>query len=80
MAMSGMVFWNNTEFGKALKKVLPTKLTRVIIDISLNDAVKIYYASVETGPILDLKWDEIIEQFEVIRPNELQEPTPPPNV
>ena len=80
MAMSGMEFWNNTEFGKALKKVLPTKLTRVIIDISLNDAVKIYYASVETGPILDLKWDEIIEQFEVIRPNELQEPTPPPNV
>ena len=67
-AISGMEFWHNTEFGKALAKVLPPKLTRVIIDIPIKGAVKIYYASLETGPILDLKWDEIIEQFEVVKP------------
>jgi len=67
--ISGMEFWRNTEFGKALAKVLPPKLTRVIIDIQLKDAVKIYYASIETGPILDLKWDQIIEQFKVVTPS-----------
>jgi len=68
--ISGVDFWHNTEFGKALAEVLPPKLTRVIIDIPINDVVKIYYASVETGPILDLKWDEIIEQFEVVTPEQ----------
>jgi len=66
--ISGIDFWHNTEFGKALARVLPPKLTRVIIDIDIHDVVKIYYASIETGPILDLKWDEIIDQFEVVKP------------
>ena len=69
-AISGMEFWHNTEFGKALAKVLPPQLTRVIIDIPVYGAVKIYYASIETGPILDLKWDEIIERVEVVKPKE----------
>jgi len=69
-AISGMELWHNTELGKALAKVLPPQLTRVIIDIPVYGAVKIYYASIETGPTLDLKWDEIIERVEVVKPKE----------
>jgi len=71
--ISGMELWQ-TEFGKALAKVLPPKLTRVIIDIDIHDAVRIYYASLDTGPILDLKWDEIIGRFEVVKATDLNNP------
>jgi len=69
-AISGVELWHNTELGKALKKVLPPEITRVIIDIGINEPVKIYYASINTGPIVDLKWDEIIERCEVVKPQE----------
>ena len=67
-AITGMELWSDTELGKALKNVLPPGITRVIIDIQIKDSVKIYYASVNTGPVLDLKWDEIINRCEVVKP------------
>jgi len=69
-AISGVELWHNTELGKALRKVLPPELTRVIIDIGIDSPVSIYYASLDTGPIVDLKWDEIIERCEVVKPKE----------
>jgi len=67
-AITGIELWQNTELGRALKKILPPEITRVIIDIQIKAPVKIYYASIDTGPILDLKWDEIIEKCEVVKP------------
>jgi len=67
-AISGVELWHNTELGKALRKVLPRELTRVIIDIGIDSPVRIYYASLDTGPIVDLKWDEIIERCEIVKP------------
>ena len=64
-AMTGMQFWHETELGRALAKKLPPMITRVIIDIPFNEAVKIYYSSVDTGPILDLRWDEIIKHIKI---------------
>ena len=66
--MSGIEFWQKTELGKALAKRLPPKITRVIIDIGIEDPVKIYYSTFDTGPILNLRWDDVIEQFEVCEP------------
>jgi len=72
MHISGTELWQNTELGKALAKVLPPEITRVIIDIPCEGIVKIYYASVETVPIVNLKWDEVIEQFKVVKPPKLK--------
>jgi hypothetical protein len=67
-AITGLGLFQETELGKALRKVLPPRLTRVIIDIPVGEVAKIYYASIDSGPIVDLKWDQIIEQFEVVSP------------
>ena len=71
-AITGIELYNQTELGKALIKVLPPKLTRVIIDIGIDGPVRIYYASLNTGPIVDLDWSGIIERFEVVEPVSLK--------
>jgi hypothetical protein len=64
--MNGYDFFKETEAGKALLKVLPPKLTRVIIDIKIDEAVKIYCSSYETGEAFNLNWDNIIERLEIV--------------
>jgi hypothetical protein len=68
--MTGHTFWHETELGRALAKRLPRRCTRVIIDIPVMGVVKIYYATVDSGPVLDLKWDDVIEQIEICKPKE----------
>ena len=68
--MIGYTFWHETELGKALAKRLPRRCTRVIIDIPIKGLVKIYYATVDTGPVLDLKWDDVIEQMVICDPKD----------
>jgi hypothetical protein len=63
--MTGCQFWFDTELGKALAKKLPTKITRVIIDIPLEKPVTIYYSTIDTGPILNLNWDEVIQHVKI---------------
>ena len=67
--MTGIEFWHGTELGRALAGKLPPQLTRIILDIPVEGLVKIYYASIDTGPVLDLKWDEVIEHFDVCKPS-----------
>lgn len=65
--MSGYQLWHETELGKALEKVLPPKITRVIIDIPVDGAAKIYYSSVDCQSVLNLNWDEIIQYCEIVK-------------
>jgi len=71
--MTGIRFWQETALGKALAARLPKEVTRVIIDIPAEDLVKIYYASVNSGPLLDLKWDDVIEYFGLCTPSGMNE-------
>lgn len=75
-AMDGQEFWYETELGKALAKRLPGGCTRIIIDIPVEGLVKIYYATVDSGPVLGLKWDDVIEQFDICKPSGMDDPSP----
>lgn len=63
--MTGFQFWHETELGKALAKKLPPMITRVIIDIPMDGPVTIYYSTIDTGPILNLNWDSVIQHVKI---------------
>ena len=65
MACLDKTFWE-TDFGKALAKIVPEGTTRVIIDISLDDIVVAYYETYASKKILELDWPAALSKARVL--------------
>ena len=69
VVMIGADLMNKTKFGKSLSKKLAMpmdKITRIIIDIPADGFVRIYYETVDSSSLLDLKWGNDIGKIEII--------------
>ena len=55
MATHAVGIWD-TELGKALKPVIPEATTRIIIDISYDDVVRVYYECHAGESLLNIDW------------------------
>jgi len=68
-ARCGNDIWD-TEFGKALVKVIPPDTQRAIIDISYDEVVKVYYQCIAGDALLQLDWENLLKNAEVISTEE----------
>lgn len=59
------MFWFDTEFGKALAKIVPNQCTRVVIDIPVDDVVTIHYTTVAAEKIVNMPWQDVLKHCAV---------------
>ena len=64
--ISGFDFWNETKLGAELKKYIPQKTSRVIIDIRFDDVLRIYCECLPEKDIFNLQWPPILSKLEII--------------
>ena len=65
MATHGLRIWD-TSLGKQLMQLVPEGTTRVVVDISLDDVVKIYYEVNHSEPILNLDWAKAFDSATLV--------------
>ena len=66
MATHGLRIWD-TSLGKQLMPLVPEGTTRVVVDISLNDVVKIYYEVNHSEPVLNLDWAKAFDGATLVK-------------
>ena len=66
MATHGARIWD-TSLGKQLMQLVPEGTTRVVVDISLDDVVKIYYEVNHSEPILNLDWAKAFDSATLVK-------------